>query len=43
MRVILKPWGDEAINGIAEVDEGRAIQLPADLLAIVKPHTRFGL
>lgn len=28
---------------IVEVDEHGAIQLPADLLAAVKPHTRFAL
>ncbi len=28
---------------IVELDEHGAIQLPADLLAMVKPHTRFTL
>jgi hypothetical protein len=28
---------------IVEVDEHGAIQLPADLLAAMKPHTRFAL
>lgn len=28
---------------IVEVDERGAIQLPADLLAVVKPHTRYVL
>ena len=31
------------MSQIVEVDERGAIQLPADLLAAVKPHTRFAL
>jgi hypothetical protein len=31
------------MSQIVEVDERGAIQLPADLLAAVKPHTRFTL
>lgn len=31
------------MSEIVEVDERGAIQLPADFLAVVKPHTRFVL
>ena len=31
------------MSQIVEVDERGTIQLPADLLTIVKPHTRFAL
>ncbi len=31
------------MSQIVEVDEGGAIQLPADMLATVKPHTQFAL
>jgi hypothetical protein len=31
------------VSEIVEVDERGAIQLPGDLLAVVKPHTRFVL
>jgi hypothetical protein len=31
------------MSQIVEVDEHGAIQLPADLLIAVKPHTRFAL
>lgn len=36
-------WEDAYMSQIVEIDERGAIQLPADLLATVKPHTRFAL
>jgi hypothetical protein len=32
---------EERMNQIVEIDERGVIQLPDDLLATVKPHTRF--